>query len=145
MIDITTYKKMHPEAAISNKLLRNYLEPKVMDSEEPPDGDFLLLLPPNIFGFDMLEKKWGMLDSINPACYILLLTDLVNLHAEHISPVVWNKEAFQSLVIDEDTKLLITALVTTQFGAEKSTDLMSGKGNGLIMLLHGYESRQSGG
>jgi len=49
----------------------------------------------------------------------------------------WNEEAFKSLVVDKETKELISALVTNQIDAEKGTDLMSGKGNGLFILLHG--------
>lgn len=51
--------------------------------------------------------------------------------------MVWNTQAFESLVIDDETKELIKALVTNQIDAEKGTDLMSGKGNGLFILLHG--------
>jgi hypothetical protein len=51
--------------------------------------------------------------------------------------VQWNTAAFNSLVVDKETKELISALVINQIDAEKSTDLMSGKGNGLFILLHG--------
>jgi hypothetical protein len=51
--------------------------------------------------------------------------------------VRWNKEAFESLVVDPPVKELITALVTNQLASEKATDLMEGKGTGLIILLHG--------
>lgn len=80
----------------------------------------------------------------------------VDLKVDDITPVEWNKEAFKSLVADEDTKELITALVTNQIAAERGTDLMQGKGTGmrphifmavfgltlyfqigLIILLHG--------
>jgi SpoVK/Ycf46/Vps4 family AAA+-type ATPase len=40
-------------------------------------------------------------------------------------------------VVDEETKELVQALVMKQLVAEKSTDLISGKGNGLVILLHG--------
>jgi SpoVK/Ycf46/Vps4 family AAA+-type ATPase len=40
-------------------------------------------------------------------------------------------------VVDEETKELVQALVVKQIVARKSTDLISGKGSGLIMLLHG--------
>lgn len=61
----------------------------------------------------------------------------VSLKAARIAPVVWNTEAFDSLVVDDDTKELVKALVTNQLEAGKSTDLMDGKGNGLVILLHG--------
>lgn len=46
-------------------------------------------------------------------------------------------EDFESLVLDRKTKRLIQALVTNHLQSEKPTDLISGKGNGLILLLHG--------
>lgn len=54
-----------------------------------------------------------------------------------ISPVVWNTEAFESLVVDEDTKQMVKALVINHLAGGKTTDLMDGKGNGLVILLHG--------
>ena len=60
-----------------------------------------------------------------------------DLEVDRIADVVWNKKAFETLVVDDDIKELIQALVTNQLATEKSTDLISGKGNGLIILLHG--------
>ncbi|KAF8251017.1 hypothetical protein K440DRAFT_671820, partial [Wilcoxina mikolae CBS 423.85] len=70
-----------------------------------------------------------------------------------ISNVRWNKKAFERLVIDPNTKELVNALVSVHTATHKnsarekdgedkkhdgvSTDFMSGKGNGLIILLHG--------
>ena len=65
---------------------------------------------------------------------------LVNLQIDCIREVDWNEESFKSLVVDNDTKELIIALVTNKLEAERATDLMAGKGSGLIILLHGYES-----
>jgi hypothetical protein len=46
-------------------------------------------------------------------------------------------EAFDSLVVDDDTKELVKALVTNQLAKEKGTDVLNGKGDGLVILLHG--------
>lgn len=62
---------------------------------------------------------------------------IVRLKVSRISDVTWNKQAFDSLVIDEDTKQCVKALVSNQLTAEKATDLVYGKGNGLVILLHG--------
>jgi AAA+ superfamily predicted ATPase len=56
---------------------------------------------------------------------------------DNVRPVNWNKKAFDSLVLDSDTKELVKALVMTHLEAEHGTDIIGGKGNGLIMLLHG--------
>ena len=61
---------------------------------------------------------------------LLIASFAVDLQVEHIRKVEWNKEAFTSLVADDDTKELVTALVTNQLAAERATDLMSGKGAG---------------
>jgi hypothetical protein len=49
---------------------------------------------------------------------------IVNLDVDRIAPVTWNKQVFDHLVVDGDTKELV-------YG----TDLISGKGNGLIILF----------
>ena len=99
--------------------LKDGLTPEVMDNDEPPEGDFVLLLPRSVRGFNLLEKKW------------------VDLDVSGISEIEWNKEAFKSLAIEKDTKTLITALVTNKIAADRSTDLIKGKGSGLMILLHG--------
>ena len=67
----------------------------------------------------------------------MLTPCLVDLEVDRIVDISWNVTAFESLVTDDRTKELIHALVTNQLAAEKATDLIAGKGNGLIMLLHG--------
>lgn len=56
---------------------------------------------------------------------------------EHIRPVKWNKKAFERLVLDFHKKEIIEALVKVHVSTSKSTDIIEGKGNGLIILLHG--------
>ena len=118
MIDPATYKKLHAKEVSANPL-RDDLGPEQMLTEEPPADPFLLLLPRTINGFNMQNKKWE------------------ELEVARISEVSWNKEAFESLVVEPNTKILIKALVMQQLEKEKGTDLIAGKGQGLIVLLHG--------
>lgn len=62
---------------------------------------------------------------------------IVNLDVHDIRDVEWNTEAFEFLVIEKETKLLIQAVVTNRVRASENTDLITGKGNGLFILLHG--------
>ena len=119
MIDPGTYKKLHANKIGSANPLRGDLGPESMSAEEPPADPFLLLLPRTVNGFNMHNKKWEELD------------------VARISEVSWNKEAFESLVVEPTTKTLIKALVMQQLEEEKGTDLIAGKGQGLIVLLHG--------
>lgn len=57
---------------------------------------------------------------------------------DQIEDVTWNSEAFSDyLVISPSTKELIQAVVMEHLRAEESADVISGKGNGLFLLLHG--------
>lgn len=56
---------------------------------------------------------------------------------KHLIPVNWNKKAFEQLVLDPQKKELIEATVRVHTSSSISTDVIEGKGNGLIILLHG--------
>jgi hypothetical protein len=91
-------------------------------------NDHLVLLPPKVYGFVLRTRKWA---SFN-----------IDLLAEVEYTNGWDR-----LVIEPETKETILALVETREkpkcgdGQEKkkltSMDLVGGKGNGLIILLHG--------
>lgn len=134
MIDHKTYRKMH-----SNASAFQFVEtaatypfdqfPEYLTTETKPSNKSLLLLPPDTYGFYLNEKKW------------------IHIFVDCIHPVSWNKMAYERLVLPSRTKNLVRALVSvrkSQKGikqgigvAGKRTDILSGKGNGLIMLLHG--------
>lgn len=120
MIDFHTFRKLHPENK-SHAILDpvETMSQKEMDQSEPPDEAFYYLVPLHTKGFNLRTKKW------------------LDLNMDQISLVSWNQEAFDSLVLERKTKDLITALVSKQISTAKSTDVIAGKGNGLILLLHG--------
>jgi hypothetical protein len=67
-----------------------------------------------------------------------LLSVAVLLDIEQFHPVNWNKKAFDQLILDTKTKELITALINVQKSDNKKMDdIITGKGKGLIILLHG--------
>ncbi|KAF7506315.1 hypothetical protein GJ744_011888 [Endocarpon pusillum] len=118
MIDFKTYCSLHPNNVFQRSSL-DELGDDAMAKDEPPDEKFSYLLPTTIKGYNLRLKKW------------------FDLEVDRISEVKWNVEAFESLVIERKARNLILALVSNQIAAERSTDLIAGKGNGLILLLHG--------
>jgi Cdc6-like AAA superfamily ATPase len=122
MIDVPTFRKLHAEnmSYVIHESVET-MTPAEMEQEEPPDTAFYYLVPLQTKGFNLRTKKW------------------VDLNMDQIGPVVWNEKAFDSLVLNKGkkTKELITALVSKQISSSKSTDVIAGKGNGLILLLHG--------
>ena len=61
MVDMTTYKLMHPPESESSPTER--LDESIMSNEDLPDASdypyFSLLLPPKIKGFGFHNKKWS--------------------------------------------------------------------------------------
>ncbi|KAH6697284.1 AAA family ATPase [Plectosphaerella plurivora] len=84
-----------------------------------PEGEAMLVFPNTIIGYDLRRKIW------------------IDLEVDRICDVSWNSLAFESLAIDADDKELVQALVTNQIEASKGTDIITDKGTGLIILLHG--------
>ncbi|QPC72221.1 hypothetical protein HYE68_002973 [Fusarium pseudograminearum] len=124
MVDIATHKKLHRDANTRSQRQEspgpNDLESRYMSQDDPDLGDeFFLCLPTSIYGFNMDKKEW------------------VNLDVHFLRDVVWNTEAFDLLVVQEETKLLIQTVVTNQLRTTENADLIQGKGNGLFILLHG--------
>jgi len=72
---------------------------------------------PFLEGFSFYAKKWGEI-SVND-----------------LTPIAFDDTAFEKLVIPQDKKILISALV--RFQDKAFTDIISGKGGGCIFLLHG--------
>ncbi|KAL7911733.1 P-loop containing nucleoside triphosphate hydrolase protein [Trichoderma velutinum] len=123
MIDISTYKQMHrnegKETEQESTDRENFPFQHSFEHNSKLEDDFILCLPPSIAGFNMQTKEW------------------ITLNVHYIEDVVWNIEAFEFLVIDQETKDMIKAVVTNQVRASQNTDLIRGKGNGLFILLHG--------
>ncbi|KAF2195113.1 P-loop containing nucleoside triphosphate hydrolase protein [Zopfia rhizophila CBS 207.26] len=122
MVDFQMYKLLHPEAfSAIKKQSRDSEGGKAgqISEETGPSGDEIYLFPSRVKGFSFRSKKW------------------IELQVDNIRDVQWHKKAFENLVIAPKSKEIIEALITTQLAAEKSTDIILGKGNGLIMLLHG--------
>ncbi|KAJ5654461.1 ATPaseAAA-typecore [Penicillium lividum] len=117
MVDMLTYRTLHSK--VDTIKGREYLSDEEMNAEEPPDEMFLHLLPATVQGFAFQEKKWHM------------------LHVSQISVATWNKQAFDHLVLQSTKKELIQALVKKHNSDKESMDVIEGKGNGLILLLHG--------
>lgn len=61
----------------------------------------------------------------------------MDLYIDDVTDVFWNKNAFDHLVVDEETKELVQAVVANRLAGKRNTDIIQGKGNGLILLLHG--------
>ncbi|KAM3070520.1 hypothetical protein ACMFMG_010341 [Clarireedia jacksonii] len=119
MIDMNMFHQMHTKEGSLPQ--RDDIGLEAFEREEAPSEVFLLLLQPEIQGFGFQDKKFR------------------TLKIEYLHDIDWKIEAFDRLVLNHHKKELIKALVTVHVttSASGSTDMIEGKGNGLIVLLHG--------
>jgi hypothetical protein len=79
-----------------------------------------LLCPARIRGFSLVEKSWNL------------------FLVEQVEEIRWSENAFESLVLEEESKNMVQALVTAHNSTgEGFDDIIRGKGKGLIFLLYG--------
>ncbi|KAK8022041.1 AAA family ATPAse [Apiospora rasikravindrae] len=123
MVDVATFNVMYSNKSDRpDKVESTYDKwPQRLDATKELPQDCELLLPSFIEGFHLGSKKWVVLNV-----------------SGFLPQVDWNKNAFRQLVLDEKTKEMIYALVDVQKSRDKAMDdIIKGKGNGLILLLHG--------
>lgn len=85
-----------------------------------PESDFGLLFPALVPAFCLQSKKWRWILS------------------DGLGDLNWNYEAFESLRLNAMTKHLVQALVKGHKARSiEFEDVVPGKGQGLIFLLHG--------
>jgi hypothetical protein len=111
MIDVANFDKKNPNYASSNY---------GRDSEENFEviaEDKLHVTVPYIKGFSFPLKKWG------------------EFAIDDLSEIKFNENAFDTLVLDQDKKDIISALVKNADAG--FTDIIKGKSGGCIFLLHG--------
>lgn len=83
-------------------------------------NDQLLLCSASLKGYSLRNKKW------------------LTFSVGSVLDIEFNESAFESLVLPQDHKQLILALVESQVQHKDSfDDVIQGKGKGMIMLLSG--------
>ena len=97
--------------------------------------EHLMLLPPRVYGYALLDHKWLALD-------VNLVSDLSTKQEQNTN------SRFEDLVLPKGHKMILQALIKNQVRVptkqasdasldDVSMDVVPGKGKGLIILLHG--------
>jgi hypothetical protein len=110
-------KKMHVSQ------IELVLDDEQEELKEPKfeDKDYLLASPV-VLGWAFNEKLW------------------LEFPVSTVEEIVWNEKAFESLVLPESQKEIVRALVeshTASLGSNTIDDIITGKGRGLVSVLHG--------
>jgi hypothetical protein len=63
MVDAAVHRQIHspgPAAlGAADEVVEVTLDPEAFERDTPPGGDFALLLPHKVVGFNMEKKRWG--------------------------------------------------------------------------------------
>lgn len=98
---------------------------EICGPDEQTDREFteeeLLIASPVVLGFAFSEKLW------------------LEFTVSGIRDIEWNEGAFDSLVLPDNQKTIVKALVEshTFHAAQNIDDVIQGKGRGLVAVLHG--------
>jgi SpoVK/Ycf46/Vps4 family AAA+-type ATPase len=112
MVDCSSYYKMSVNDCLPC--------PDEEDKLETVGDDDYHFCVPTVYGYSFVTKTWG------------------HFVADQFTPIVWNKGAFEHLVLPEETKTLIKSLVDANHAdADIIKDVITGKGGGCIVILHG--------
>jgi hypothetical protein len=97
------------------------IEDEGQDAEPEFTEEELLIASPVVLGFAFSEKLW------------------LEFSISGISEIEWNEGAFDSLVLPDNQKSIVKALVEshTFHAAQNIDDVIQGKGKGLVAVLHG--------
>ncbi|KAK1236511.1 hypothetical protein PQX77_000240 [Marasmius sp. AFHP31] len=132
MVDATAFRRFQPNYFYPNRKLEQREEPDLLDlfypdrnhrkldsSQDLTDDDFLICTPV-VLGFCFGTKRWG------------------GFAIDRLQDIEWSGEPLESLVLGEQQKTLIRALVEQHSNRSKNfDDVVKGKGRGLIGLLCG--------
>jgi len=66
MIDYTVYRRLYPAKDIFVDHSDKRLSEEAMDQPEPPEGDFVILLPAQVHAFDFATKEWSESSYLSP-------------------------------------------------------------------------------
>jgi len=123
MIDAATRMKMQQDREPSEPTNSptNDLDADTMAADYPPRGNFVFLLPPTVYGFDMYANKW------------------LRLVVSRISHIRWGKKPFDKLIMDSSTKELLYAMVSDQARTEtySNHNMTISKKGGQFLLFYG--------
>lgn len=113
------------DGALTKRKLEKFDDNGDEDGKRKPEQEFteeqLMLASPLVLGFAFNEKLW------------------LEFTISGIKDIEWNEGAFDSLVLPENQKSIVKALVEshTFHAAQNIEDVIQGKGKGLVAVLHG--------
>ncbi|KAI0107854.1 P-loop containing nucleoside triphosphate hydrolase protein [Nemania sp. FL0031] len=88
--------------------------------------------------FEKLSDENALLTNATVRGFSFTVKKFLEFFVDLIAPIEWNEQCFNELVLDPNTKKTVQALVSMHSKERESMDdIVSGKGQGLVCVLHG--------
>jgi flagellar biosynthesis GTPase FlhF len=136
MIDCKTYHRLEPNDSFSVKELVNDEAAKKERARLRAAGNTGFVTKGTVH--DKLSEEDVLLTNATVRGYSFTIKKFLEFFTDQLVPIEWNSSCFDDLVLDAGTKKTVQALVSTHsMEREGFDDIVKGKGQGLVCVLHG--------
>ncbi|KAI0902231.1 P-loop containing nucleoside triphosphate hydrolase protein [Annulohypoxylon nitens] len=88
--------------------------------------------------FEKLSEEDAIITNATVRGYAFAVKQFLDFLVDKVAPIEWNEKCFDDLVLDQDTKKTVQAVVATHSSSRDGfDDIVKGKGQGLVCVLHG--------
>ncbi|KAK5171411.1 uncharacterized protein LTR77_004555 [Saxophila tyrrhenica] len=143
VVDTKTFHRLQANLAFNVSAFKSDEEKRskrrrIQEYDADDEHQTLDLLPEAKLEIDPLTDEQCMLASCMVRGFSFSEKRWIEMFVDKLSPVDWNPNCFEQLVLPDAQKGLVKALVSTHIQQRLSfDDIVKGKGKGLIMVLHG--------
>ena len=145
VVDTKTFHRLNANLAFSVTAFKSDEEKRSKrrriqqyDNDDDETQETLDLLPEAKLDIDPLTKEQCLLASCMVRGFSFSEKRWLEFFLDKLSPVQWNPNCFEQLVLPDAQKDLVKALVSTHVKQRLNfDDIVKGKGKGLILVLHG--------
>ncbi|KAK6066212.1 AAA family ATPase [Seiridium cupressi] len=136
MIDCKTYHRIEPNDSFHVKVLTNDESAKNDRARKRARGNTEFVSEEVVH--DRLSDEDVLLCNATVRGYSFTAKKFLEFFADQLFPIEWNTRCFDDLVLDAGTKKTVQALVSTHSEKRETfDDIVKGKGQGLVCVLHG--------
>lgn len=139
MIDCKTFHRLVPDDAFE---VQPFMNPDAAKTEQALQDDWDLL-PNQTPALVALNDDQCLLASAKVRGFSFSEKKFLDFFVDKLSPIEWNSQCFEQLVLPQSQKELVQVLVAEhskrhgRYDAPGFDDIVKGKGRGLVLVLHG--------
>ena len=146
VVDTKTFHRMNANLAFSVSAYKSEEEKRAKrrrvnrddSDDEDTNRDTSGLLPGKKFKLDPLTDEQRLMTNATVRGFSFSEKRWLDFFLDQLSPIDWNPNCFDQLVLPEAQKDTVKALVSTHSEQKLGfDDIVKGKGKGLILVLHG--------